>query len=243
MNNGFVAVQRDIIDHHLLQDGERLRAWIWLICKACWKPTKYDIKGRTITLERGQVCASRAQLSEAWGWSPSACERFLARLQTEQMIERQTGQGRRIITIRNYCKYQDVPDRNRTESGQQTGQQSDSNRTAKEPSNQITIKPEILEPKGSCPSGDGLKPEHICERWNDVAKALGKPTIRKLTPERRQALKARIAQNGLSDFQEVFGKITASPFLRGDTGWKGCTFDWVFKKANFQKILEGNYND
>lgn len=102
-----------------------------------------------------------------------------------------------------------------------------------------------LEPKGSCASADApaLKPEHIFERWNETAASLGKPKVRDLTPERRQLLKARIAQYALDDFLTVFGKIERSRFLRGDTGWRGCTFDWVFKKANFQKILEGNYDE
>jgi hypothetical protein len=103
---------------------------------------------------------------------------------------------------------------------------------------------EYIEPKGSCPSDDepALKPEHVMEVWNASAPRLGKPSIRTLTPERRQLLKARIGQYSLDDFQEVFGKIERSAFLRGDTGWRGCTFDWVFKKANFQKIIEGNYD-
>lgn len=104
---------------------------------------------------------------------------------------------------------------------------------------------EDKEPKGSCASSDApvLKPEHIFERWNETAASLGKPKVRDLTPVRRQLLKARIAQYALDDFLTVFGKIERSRFLRGDTGWRGCTFDWVFKKANFQKIVEGNYDD
>lgn len=107
-----------------------------------------------------------------------------------------------------------------------------------------TDKEEDIEPKGSCASGDApaVKPEHIFERWNQTAAVIGKPKVRDLTPERRQLLKARIAQYSLDDFLEVFGKIEASPFLRGDTGWKGGNFDWVFKKGNFQKIIEGNYD-
>lgn len=110
---------------------------------------------------------------------------------------------------------------------------------------------EILEPKGSCASGDApeppvedeeLKPEHIKDRWNELAGKLGKPKVRDLTPERRQLLKARIAQYDIDDFVSVFGKVERSPFLRGDTGWQRCTFDWIFKKANFQKALEGNYD-
>lgn len=100
-------------------------------------------------------------------------------------------------------------------------------------------------PNGVCASGDApsLKPEHVVEEWNAVAQRMGKPRVRDLTPERRQLLKARIAQYDLDDFLNVFGKIERSPFLRGDTGWNRCTFDWIFKKANFQKALEGNYDN
>lgn len=102
---------------------------------------------------------------------------------------------------------------------------------------------EVLEPKGSCASPDAPKPEHVVEKWNEIAGSLGKPKVRDLTPERRQLIKARLAQYTLEDFVTVFTKIGTSPFLRGDTGWRGCTFDWIFKKANFQKTLEGNYDD
>ncbi len=87
-----------------------------------------------------------------------------------------------------------------------------------------------------------LKPEHFVEVWNDLADRIAKPKIRSLTPERRERLKARIAGYSLDEFREVLGNIETSSFLRGDKGWNGCTFDWVTKKANFQKILEGNYN-
>ena len=90
--------------------------------------------------------------------------------------------------------------------------------------------------------GEKFDPKDIVEVWNDTAVKLGKPKVRDLTPERRQLLKARMSQYALEDFVSVFNSIERSPFLRGDTGWRGCTFDWVFKKANFQKILEGNYN-
>jgi hypothetical protein len=95
----------------------------------------------------------------------------------------------------------------------------------------------------SCETDVSLKPEHVVEIWNKTADKLGKPRVRDITPERRQLLKARIAQYSVDDFIEVFGKIEKSKFLRGDTGWRGCRFDWVFKKANFQKIIEGNYDE
>lgn len=91
--------------------------------------------------------------------------------------------------------------------------------------------------------GNVVKPKDVFEEWNDTAKKIGRPTIRDLTPERRKLITDRIRQYSVEDFVTVFNNIERSPFLRGDAGWKGCTFDWVFKKGNFQKILEGNYND
>ena len=88
---------------------------------------------------------------------------------------------------------------------------------------------------------DELRPEDVVDYWNRLAARLGKPQVRALTPERRVKLRQRIAGYTLDDFREVMGNVERSPFLRGDRGWHGCNFDWVTKKTNFQKILEGNY--
>ena len=88
-----------------------------------------------------------------------------------------------------------------------------------------------------------IKADEVFREWNLVADKLGRPKVRDLTPERRQLINQRIKQYDTDDFVTVFNNIEMSPFLRGDHGWKGCTFDWVFKKANFQKILEGNYDE
>lgn len=101
----------------------------------------------------------------------------------------------------------------------------------------------VISPKGDCASDNALKPEHIVEKWNEVAPRIARPSVRDLTPERRQLTKARIAQYSLEDFMSVFAKVESSAFLRGDLNWKGVTFDWIMKKGNFQKIIEGNYDD
>lgn len=93
------------------------------------------------------------------------------------------------------------------------------------------------------PSDDGLslKPEHVFEGYQELAAKLGLSVPRDLTPERRQLVKGRIRQYSLADFQTVFAKCRDSPFLCGDRGRTPLTFDWLMKKANFQKVLEGNY--
>ena len=148
--SGFAVIFREAKDHPLFAgDSARLGAWTWLVLAGCWKPTKFNIGGKVVELQRGQLCASRAQLAEAWGWKPSAVERFLVRLETEQMIGRETGQGRTVITICNYAKYQDVEAKAGQATGQDTGQPSDSHRTTKEQRNQETK--DIPSPNGDGP--------------------------------------------------------------------------------------------
>lgn len=106
----------------------------------------------------------------------------------------------------------------------------------------LDIDKDIDKEEDTCASGDALKPEHIFERWNEVAGHIGRPKVLKLSPSRRQLLKGRISQHPLPDFITVFNKVLGSAFLRGDQKWAGVTFDWLFKSANFQKVLEGNYD-
>jgi hypothetical protein len=148
--SGFVVIRREALDHHLLRDAERFRAWCWLIASACWKPTKFDVHGKTITLERGQLCVSVRQLAEAWGWSKSAADRFIQRLVDEDMVistRAKTGTGsgttsgtaRSIITICNYSKYQDVPSAGGTKSEPPSGTAAGQQRDIKEQGNQLPL--------------------------------------------------------------------------------------------------------
>lgn len=113
---------------------------------------------------------------------------------------------------------------------------------ATETGQRTEAKTEVLSSNEDRPSGDGLTVEHVFEGYQDLAKELGLVVPRDITPERRQLVKARIAQYPLADFLEVFAKCRGSPFLRGDRGGTPLSFDWLMKKANFQKVLEGNYD-
>ncbi len=70
------------------------------------------------------------------------------------------------------------------------------------------------------------------------------PMVANMTEARRKAVKARIAEYDKNTVFLVLQKVAASPFLLGnnDRNWK-CDFDWIFKAANFTKILEGNYDE
>ena len=138
---GFIAMQREALDHPVIGEGDRFRAWFWLVANAVWKPTRTRIKGSVVTLERGEMTYSVRYLADAWGWSKSRVDRFLAELRDEGMIETRSkigtgsgttkGQGQSIISICNYGKYQDPQSNAEAPAGQVAGQQRDNSGTNK----------------------------------------------------------------------------------------------------------------
>ncbi len=98
--------------------------------------------------------------------------------------------------------------------------------------------------KDDSPSCDepALRPEYVFEGYQALAAELGLTVPRDFTPERRQLVRGRMSQYPIEDFFTVFARCRGSPFLRGDKdGRTPLTIDWVMKKGNFQKVLEGNY--
>lgn len=46
------------------------------------------------------------------------------------------------------------------------------------------------------------------------------------------------------EMRSVFERVEKSDFLSGRNGkWDGCSFDWILKPSNWQKIIEGNYDN
>lgn len=139
---GYYLMARGWLDHAALAVGpyDRRAAWAWLVENAAYKPTRRNIGGRTIELQRGQLTASVRYLAQAWSWKKNVVERFIDRLKTETMIRTEAGTGQLVITICNYDKYQIEPGEsrtpNRTLDRTETGQQPDSDRTNKNEGNE-----------------------------------------------------------------------------------------------------------
>lgn len=86
--------------------------------------------------------------------------------------------------------------------------------------------------------------------WNGLADSLGMPQIEviKSGSAREKQAWARCREwlddhenlNGMLDL--LAARIRGSPWLRGEKGF-GLTFDWVMNATNYQKIVEGNYED
>lgn len=85
--------------------------------------------------------------------------------------------------------------------------------------------------------------QRIIDEWNTLEE-FGITPVKRMTPKREQAVKARIRQNCVEDILESIENIRRSTFLQGQNknGWM-VTFDWFLKPGNFAKVFEGQYAD
>lgn len=103
----------------------------------------------------------------------------------------------------------------------------------------------VSKPSFDSPSFSDIE-QKIVSLWNDgideTHSVMNK--IRSLGGKRRGVVAARCREYGVEAVKEMIGKALRSDFLNGKNGkgWMG-TFDWVMLPSNFQKVLEGNYDN
>ena len=70
------------------------------------------------------------------------------------------------------------------------------------------------------------------------------PKIASISDKRKGSVNARVREHGKRAVFEVITKASSSDFLNGknNKGWI-ANFDWLFLPTNFQKVLEGNYDN
>lgn len=120
---GVFALDRGWFDHPVFapEPFTEREAWAWLISSAAWKPRAVRVGSKVVELKRGQAAFSVRFLAEKWQWSKSRVDRFLGRLENQDMVGTESGTGVTVVTICNYDKYQKVSLPDRDSSGTQTG--------------------------------------------------------------------------------------------------------------------------
>ena len=131
--SGAFSVNREIFDHYLFDADEfsKRDAWLWMVSSAVYKPKKVKNPKGVVELQRGQFCYSIRYMAERFSWSKSRVQRFIDLLQSEGMIETDSGTGQMVVTVCNYSNYQQEIKPKDTDSGTAAGQQRDSSGTNK----------------------------------------------------------------------------------------------------------------
>lgn len=107
-NRGVFAVDRGVFDHRMFKREPfcEIAAWLWLISEAQWAERKVRRGRAEISLQRGQLAASRADLCQAWMWPEGRVRGFLARQEKSGRINQLPTSETTIITICDYDDFQ-----------------------------------------------------------------------------------------------------------------------------------------
>ncbi len=123
MDNGWIKIQRQMLDWEWWDDAKTVKLFIWLILKANHETGKW--KGNVI--ERGQLITGRLEMVKELSMTAQEIRSRLTSLKSTSEITIKTTNKFSLITVNNYSKYQD--------SNQQINSQNNQQTTNKQPTN------------------------------------------------------------------------------------------------------------
>ena len=108
MKNGFIKIDKRILEWGWYQDTNTFRLWIHLLLKANWKDSKFE----NIVVKRGQLVTSVKNLSKDLELTTQQIRTSLKKLKETKEISEKTTNKFTLINIENYCLYQDNKEKN-----------------------------------------------------------------------------------------------------------------------------------
>lgn len=112
-DTGWISIHRKIRECVIWDSDEpftRRDAWIDLLLLANHRDKETIFDGEKITIRRGQYLTSVRKLAQEWHWGKDKTLKYLKLLEECEMITRDADSRRTLITIVNYCLYQDKSD-------------------------------------------------------------------------------------------------------------------------------------
>lgn len=104
--SGYIKLHRAIEHHWLWLDPRRFQWWIQLLFMAAWEPKQITFGNVSINLQRGQIATTTRMLMKKFMCCNQTVFKFLAVLENDNMIVKETNQKMTLITIVNYELYQ-----------------------------------------------------------------------------------------------------------------------------------------
>lgn len=239
MKRGWIKLYRKLSDNKLWtsEPFTRGQAWADLLLLANHKEDFFYVRGNRVVVERGQVGWSQLGLSKRWSWSRGKVKRFLNELEIDQQIVQQNNFVSSVITIINYEEYQG--------DGQQTVQQTDSERTAD--GQQTDINKKIKnDNNGKNAKKEDLKDifpfEEIISHLNEILEA----SYKHKTEGHRRLIKARWAEGyRLEDFKKVhitkfneWRNTDLAAYLRPETLYSNKFASYLNQKSGQSRVSD-----
>lgn len=146
---GWIKLHRQIQNHWIWEDSEKLKWWLDLILMANHQDNKVLINGELVVIEMGERHTSEEKLAARWGVSRNTVRKFLNLLVKDDMISiKKSRQNGTTYKVRNYNVYQGFSEEKKQQTEQRTEQQKDNgvnnelniNKNDKEGKNEKNVK-------------------------------------------------------------------------------------------------------
>lgn len=197
MKEGYIKLYRGLEDNPLwtFDVFSKAQAWIDLLLLTNHKTGHIKLRnGEMVQINRGECGWSIESLAKRWQWSRGKVKRFFDYLKNEKMIQQTDIPNATIIKVLNYDRFQ-----NDTTNGQQTVQQTDTNKNGK---NEKNITTTILE----CENSQKLygKYNNVCLTAEQYNRLLGICASQKLLDELVNSLSEKIETGKENAFKADF---------------------------------------
>ena len=231
---GWIKLHRKVLDNYLFQENRhfsKFEAWTYLLLTVNHSDNKFLLGNELIELKAGQMITSELKLMDKFNWSKSKLRNFLKLLQQDNMIVKVSDTKKTTLSIVKYGDYQTQETT--------TKPQRDHEETAKELRKDTNKNVKKVNNDQQCLNKETIK--GIYEFFNLERKDL--PQAIKLNDSRKKLIKNRLEEYDEDTIKKVILKASNNNFLNGNETKFRANFDWIFNKANFLKILEGNYEN
>lgn len=100
-NSGYIPFYRDELDDWLAQDPQRFMWWIWIRCRAAYKPCMLCVGQARVEvyLQYGELAVTKTYLKNVWGVNIKTVDRFLKQMVKDGRIACRDDKGVLIIQV------------------------------------------------------------------------------------------------------------------------------------------------
>lgn len=106
MAEGWISIHRNIQEHWIWQDSQKLKWWLDILLLVNHKDNKFLLGNKIMELERGEHHTSEVKLSKRWGVDKKTVRSFLKLLENDKMIELKKTPRGTTLKVSNYNVYQ-----------------------------------------------------------------------------------------------------------------------------------------
>jgi hypothetical protein len=157
--SGWIKLHRDIKNHWIYTEKRKFskfEAWTDILLSVNHAQAKTIIKGKLITIERGESILSLDSWAIKWGWNKSAVNRFFDLLKKDGMILLQNEMVTTRLTVCNYASYQDERNADETQKKRKRNATETQTKSIKEEQEQEEEKEEEQDKKFKKPTIDEI---------------------------------------------------------------------------------------